>query len=111
MHRKGHTMKGKQPSVLHQLAAYAAAAGLQSMARAAAAKEDTLVQLGAISGAETTPMIEQLSELAKLGYGPDQLKQLVHAAEHSQIIAFEHGKIRHIGAARTLREILQEETP
>lgn len=102
-------MTGKQPSILHQLAAFAAAAGMQPALRAAAAKDEALAQLAATAGSDTTPMIEQLSELAKLGYGPEQLKQLVHAAEQSQIIAFEYGKVRHIGAARTLREILQED--
>lgn len=48
---------------------------------------------------EAAAMIRELAELAKLGYTAEQLRTLVAAAEQSHIIAFQWGRIIHLGKA------------
>jgi hypothetical protein len=104
-------MTKKNPSFLGEIGASLARSGIFPFPSVRARQNeqaDALAGLIHVAGSNVAPLLRELTELAKLGHGPEQLARIVHAAEHSQIIAFEAGKVRHIGASRTLREILQE---
>jgi hypothetical protein len=81
----------------------------KNMFEALAGHEAAVVELHRVttSPAEATLMIGQLSELAKLGYTSDDLSRIVHAAEQSEILAFEYGLVRRIGKSRTLQQMYE----
>jgi hypothetical protein len=60
---------------------------------------------------ETEGMILALAELAKMGFVAKDIARIAEAVEHSQIIGFEAGRLRHLGQARSLREIASEDQP
>lgn len=105
-------MTEKRPNLFQEVAASLGAimAIPPSAAAAHIELDSAIAELRVVTaGGYTAPMIRELSELAKMGLGPNDMRRIRQAVEHNQIIAFETGQIRLVGSSRTLRQIHEED--